>query len=172
MKISLIAALSDDGVIGRNNALPWRLPTDMKRFKKLTMGKPVIMGRKTWESIGKPLSGRTNIIVSRDPGFEASGCTVVSSIVEALAEAEEVKEVMVIGGSSVYEALLPQADNLYLTYVHAAFEGDVHFPDIDMEDWRETSRKSFEADESNAHAYTFVTLRRKFTTQKPANSET
>jgi len=158
MRITLIAALTDDGVIGKDNQLPWRLPADMRRFRKLTMGKPVIMGRKTWESIGKPLSGRKNIVMTRDEDYAADGCTVVSSTNEALTECEGTEEVMVIGGSSIYDAFFPSADRLQLTFVHAEIPGHVHFPEFDIAEWTETERMEISADEKHAHPFTFVTL--------------
>ena len=158
--ISIIAAVADNGVIGRDGDLPWRLPADLKRFKKITMGKPMIMGRKTWESIGKALPGRVSIIVSRDPAFRAEGGVVATSIVEALVEANDSDEVMVIGGAALYASLLPRADVMYLTAVHAEPRGDVTFPEWNPEDWEETSREEHASDDNNPHAYTFRTLKR------------
>ncbi len=160
MKINLIAALTDDGVIGLENRLPWHLPADLKRFKKLTTGKPILMGRKTWESIGKPLPDRTNIVVSRDESFEAEGAVVARSIVEALAEVEDAEEIFVIGGSELYGQFMSRADRMYLTYVHADVEGDTRFPEFNPADWTEKTRKDFTADDSNAYDHTFVRLDR------------
>ena len=158
--ISLIAAVADNGVIGLGGDLPWRLPADLKRFKKLTMGKPMIMGRKTWESIGKALPGRVSIVVSRDPEYRAVGGVVATSIVEALVEANDSDDVMVIGGAALYEALLPRADVMYLTAVHAEPQGDASFPDWNPEEWEETSREEHPSDDINPHAYTFRILKR------------
>lgn len=160
MKINLIAALTDDGVIGLDNHLPWHLPADLKRFKKLTTGKPILMGRKTWESIGKPLPERTNIVVSRDENFAAEGAVVARSIVEALAEVEDAEEIFIIGGSELYGQFLCRADRMYLTYVHADVEGDTRFPEFDRSEWTEKSRKDFHADDSNAYDHTFIRLER------------
>lgn len=133
MKLTLIVAVADNGVIGRQNELPWRLPEDLKRFKALTMGKPIVMGRKTFESIGKPLPGRTNIVVSRQAGLSLPGCVVVDSLAAALAAAGHVDEVMIIGGGEIYRQALAQADCVQLTEVHAAIEGDARFPALDAQ---------------------------------------
>ena len=160
MKISLIAAMADNGVIGRNNRLPWRLSADLQRFKALTMGKPVVMGRKTWESIGRPLPGRTNIVVTRDVGYRAEGCVVVHSVEQALEVAAGSDEVMVIGGANLYQQLLDRADRLYLTQVRADVEGDAWFPEFDSAQWREVERESHSRDDKNEYDYAFVTLDR------------
>lgn len=134
--ISLIVAVSDDQVIGRNNALPWRLSADLRYFKKRTMGKPIVMGRKTWASIGRALPGRLNIVVTRDPTFEAEGATVVHSLDAAIDAAGDVDEIMIIGGETIYRSLLPSADRVYLTRVHVQVpDGDAHFPELDDGDW-------------------------------------
>jgi dihydrofolate reductase len=146
-RLALIVAVADNGVIGRNNALPWRLPEDMRYFKRVTMGKPIVMGRKTFESIGKPLPGRTNIVITRNPAFQAEGVTVVSSLAAALelatriAQRDGAQETVVIGGAEIYRAALPQANRLYLTEVHTVVEGDAVLPAIDWTQWRETSRE-------------------------------
>jgi dihydrofolate reductase len=160
MKISLIVAVSENGTIGRNNGLPWRLPLDLRRFKQLTLGKPVIMGRKTWESIGRPLPGRKNIILTRDEALEAPGCVVVRSTGAALAEAGEAAEIMIIGGASLYEAFLPEAQTVYLTRVQGEVEGDVKFPLIDPAEWTETDKESFPSDEKHEFPFAFVRLDR------------
>jgi dihydrofolate reductase len=160
MRIALIAALDRNGLIGRDNALPWQLPADLQHFKRTTMGKPILMGRKTWESLGRPLPGRHNIVLTRDPAYRAEGATVVDSIDAALAAAGDAEEVMVIGGSAFYRAMLPQATRLYLTRIDAEFEGDAWFPEIDARDWQETARESHAPDERNPHPYAFVTLER------------
>ena len=162
MKISMIAAMTDNGVIGIENRLPWKLPNDMKWFRQHTLGKPIIMGRKTFESFGaKPLPERTNIIITRDESYQAQDSIVVHSIDEALRAAGEVDEVMIIGGASFYEQMVPRADRLYLTFVHANIEGDAWFPQIDFSDWHEVQRIDCEADEKNALAHSFVILERK-----------
>ena len=160
MKISVIVAMADNGVIGNQNRLPWHLPADLKHFKATTMGKPIIMGRKTWESIGRPLPGRTNIVVTRDPDYVADGCVVVHGIDAALAAAADADEVMVIGGAEFYRQVLPRASTLYLTLVHDSFEGDAFFPELDGREWRELTREDFEPDADNPHAYSFVELER------------
>jgi dihydrofolate reductase len=148
--------MARDGVIGRNNALPWRLPEDLKHFKAVTIGKPVLMGRKTFESIGKPLPGRTNFVLTRDRQWSAQGVVVVHSISEALTA----DEVSGIGGAEIFRLLLPLANRIYLTRVDADIEGDTVFPPLDMADWRETDSRRFVADERNAYDMTFVTLER------------
>jgi dihydrofolate reductase len=161
MRVSLIAALADNGVIGRENRLPWRLSADLQRFKRLTMGKPVVMGRKTWESIGKPLPGRSNIVVTRDAGFGAEGCIVVHGIEQALDAAGDCDEVMVMGGANLYRQMLPRADRLYLTQVRADVEGDTRFPPFDADEWVEVHRESHRADEKNQYDYDFIVLDRR-----------
>ncbi|WP_018467535.1 dihydrofolate reductase [Calidithermus timidus] len=165
--LSLVVAMAENRVIGRGNALPWRLPGDLKRFRRLTMGHPVIMGRKTYESIGKPLPGRTNIVVTRTPGYSAPGCTVVGSLEAALKAADgaphqppEHRETFVIGGAELYAQALPLARRIHLTLVHAELEGDAFFPEFDLGEWRELSRECHEADGQHPYAYSFVTLER------------
>jgi dihydrofolate reductase len=160
MKISLIVAMDSNGVIGSDNGLPWHLPADLQHFKKTTMGKPILMGRKTWESIGRPLPGRTNIVITRDSGYQAAGCVVVNSIDAALQAAGEQDEVMVIGGAEFYRQVLPQADTLYLTRIHEAFSGDTFFPELNEADWREVERSDQVANEKNPHDYSFIRLDR------------
>ena len=160
MKLSLIAAMADNRVIGHENRLPWHLPADLQHFKAITLGKPVLMGRKTWESIGRPLPGRTNIVITRDTGYVAEGCVVAHSLEEAVRAAGEAAEVMVIGGAQLYRQALPLADTLYLTLVHAEIRGDTRFPAWQPGEWRETARIDHEADDRNPHAYSFITLER------------
>lgn len=157
MRLSLIVAASDNGCIGRDGDLPWRLPEDLKRFKQVTMGKPIIMGRKTYESIGRPLPGRTNIVVTRQPGYEAPGCSVVHSLAEALqvAASDPAEEAFVIGGAALYADALPQADVLHLTRVHAIVEGDVYLPPVPWETFELTASEAHPPDERHAHPYTF-----------------
>ncbi len=161
MIISIIAAMGNNRVIGINNQLPWKLPADMKFFRATTMGKPVLMGRKTYESIGKPLPGRTNIIITRDLDFHAEGCVVTHSIEEALQQAGAEKEVMIIGGASLYKQVLPLAQRFYLTRVHASFEGDSYFPEFDSKEWSTTERTNHSADERNAYDYSFLVMDKK-----------
>jgi dihydrofolate reductase len=159
MKISLIAAMADDRAIGINNALPWKLPADMQWFRKHTLGKPVIMGRKTFESFGgRPLPKRTNIVVTQDKSYTADGAVVTHSIDAALAAAGNVEEVMIIGGASFYEQLLAHADRFYITRVHGRFEADAWFPEYESYGWKEVAREEYKADENNAYDMSFITL--------------
>jgi dihydrofolate reductase len=160
MKISIIVAMAANGVIGNDNELPWHLPADLKHFKQTTMGKPILMGRKTWESIGRPLPGRTNIVITRDSAYSAAGCIVVNSIEAAIAAAGEQEEVMVIGGAELYRQVLPRADTIYLTRIHASFDGDTRFPEISDTEWQQLERVDHEADEKNLQDYSFIRLER------------
>lgn len=148
-------------VIGRDNALPWKLPADMKRVRALTMGKPLIMGRRTYESIGRPLEGRTSIVLTRDPGFGPAGVLVARDADEALALAGDAAEAIVFGGAEVFRQFLPRADRLYITEIDADIPGDRAFPAIDEREWREVEREEFAADERNPHPYRFLTLDRR-----------
>lgn len=161
MIISIIVAMGRNRVIGIKNALPWKLPADMEHFRQLTMGKPVIIGQKTFESIGNPLPGRTNIILTLDKDFAPPGCQVAHSIEEALEIAKDFKEVMICGGASVYKQFLPIAGRLYLTLIKEDFEGDAFFPEFDWNDWEEIERIENEPDKNNPYQYTFLTLKRK-----------
>lgn len=160
MMISLIAAMAADRVIGMDNAMPWHLPADLAWFKRQTLDKPVIMGRRTWESIGRPLPGRLNIVISSQPG-DAEGVSWVTSIDEALQAAGEVDEVMVIGGGRIYEQLLPRADRLYLTHIDAEVVGDTTFPDFEPEEWQSTFSEFHDADEKSSHSFCFEILQRR-----------
>lgn len=160
MLVSLIAAVAENGVIGRNNALPWRLPADLKHFRHLTVGHPIIMGRRNYESIGRPLPDRTNIVLTRQAGYRAPDTTVVHSLDQAFAAAGNAREVFVIGGAEIYAMAFGRADRLYLTEVHAKVDGDTHFPAFNPTEWREVARERHEADEKHEHAYSFVTLER------------
>ena len=159
MTISFVVAVAENGVIGRDNGLPWRLPADLQHFKRVTLGKPVLMGRKTWDSIGRPLPGRHNIVISRQPHLAIEGCTVVATVDQALDLTREQAEVMVIGGAEIFKQLLPRSERLYLTRVHAHVPGDVHLPDLGA-DWIERSREYHAADERNEYAYSFLILER------------
>jgi len=158
--ISLIWGMDSNRLIGKENGLPWRLPADMAWFKKSTMGKPILMGRKTYESIGRPLPGRTNLILTRQADLNIEGCTVIHSIDEALAEVADAEEIMVMGGAEIYALLLEQADRLYITEIDGAFEGDAWFPDFDLSLWRESGREEHLPDEKNLYAYAFITMER------------
>lgn len=159
MKISMIAAMANDRVIGKDNAMPWHLPADFAWFKQSTLGKPIVMGRKTFESIGRPLPGRQNIVISRNPGFNAEGVTVVANIEAAKLAAGDVEELMIIGGGSIYAACLPEADRLYLTFIELDVEGDTCFPDWGS-DWNEVHSETYQADDKNSHNMRFVILDR------------
>ena len=165
MSLALIVAVGENNEIGKDGRMPWHLPADLKRFKALTLGKPVIMGRKTFEAIGKPLPQRRNIVVSRRRDFHAPGCEVAGSLPEALVLAAGVPETMLIGGGEIYREALPRAQRIYLTRVHARFEADTFFPALDPAEWRETARENHTADERNTFAYSFITLARRI----PAN---
>ncbi len=160
MTITLIVAVADSGVIGRNNELPWHLPEDLKRFKRLTMGKPIVMGRKTFESIGKPLPGRVNIVVTRDPDYRREGVVVVHDVDSALRAAGQVPEIMVIGGAELFRSLLPRAGRVHLTRVHGNIEGDVMWPALDRREWQVVEREEFASDERHAYAMTFEVIER------------
>jgi dihydrofolate reductase len=159
-KIAIVVAMADNRVIGRDNRLPWHLPADLRHFRQVTVGKPVVMGRKTHESIGRPLPERTNIVVTRDRSYQAQGCIVVHSIESALKAAGDREEVMVIGGTDFYQQLLPKADCIYLTLVHTQFEGDARFPELDEREWREVERTDCAPDEKNPWPYSFIRLER------------
>ena len=160
MKISIVVAMAANRVIGRDNQLPWHLPADLKHFKQTTMGKPILMGRKTWESIGRPLPGRTNIVITRDENYDAPGCVVVHSIEAALQAAAKQDEVMIIGGAEFYRQVLPRTDRIYLTRINEDFEGDTLFPELDSSEWQEAERVDCDADDNNPHSYSFITLDR------------
>lgn len=161
MKLSLIVAAAQNGVIGRDNQLPWHLPQDLKYFKATTLGKPIIMGRKTYESIGRPLPGRTNIVISRQPDWNATGVLVAQSVEQALALAGQVRneqqqaadEVMVIGGAEIYRHALAIADRVYLTRVHADIDGDAYFPELLASEWTKVSEVAGEAEASLPHSF-------------------
>lgn len=160
MILSLIAAMDKNHLIGVDNNLPWHLPADLQYFKSVTMNKPILMGRKTYDSIGRPLPGRQNIVLTRGD-VEIEGVTVVNSIDEAIAAAGDVEEVMVIGGSSIYELVLPKVQRMYLSFVEGEFEGDAWFPEFNDEDWEIMDEKKQAPDDKNAHACRFVTYERK-----------
>ena len=162
MTISLIAAVGDgNNAIGLQGGIPWHLPADFKRFKELTMNHPVVMGQRTFESIGKPLPGRTNIVVTNQKDFRAEGCTVVHSPKEAFEVAKDADEVFVIGGGQIYRSTIPMAQKLYLTKVHGTFEGDTFFPEVNENEWRLVSSEPHTKDEKNSFDYMFCTYERK-----------
>jgi dihydrofolate reductase len=159
--VSLIVAMARNGAIGRGNAMPWHLPADLKRFKTLTLGKPILMGRKTFEAIGRPLPGRDNLVLTRAPDWRAAGVTVVHSVDEALQRAASSGELAVIGGAEVYQLTLPLARRIHLTQVLADVEGDTFFPAFSVSDWHEVESLEYAADERHAYAMKFVTLERR-----------
>lgn len=160
--IAAIVAMAENRVIGVNNKLPWHLPADLHHFKALTTGHAILMGRKTHESIGKPLPNRLNLIMSRDPDYKADGCTTVSSLDDAISETTKHHhtQLFVIGGAEIYQQLMPQVNQLYLTIVHRTVDGDAVFPAIDQHEWEEIDRVKHEADEKNEFAYSFITMKK------------
>lgn len=160
MRLSLIVAMAENRAIGVNNALPWRLPADLKRFRELTTGHPIIMGRRSYESIGRPLPQRTNIVVTRQRAYQADGCLIAHSLEHAFSLAADAEEIFVIGGAELYAQTLDRADRIYLTLVHADVAGDAFFPAFDRNSWREAARERHASDDKHAHAYSFVTLAR------------
>lgn len=152
--ISFVVAMDENRAIGKDNDLPWYLPNDLKHFKKTTMGKPIVMGRKTYESIGKPLPGRENIVVTRDESYKAEGTTIVHSVDEVLKINAE--EICVIGGSEIFKQFLPVADRLYITEIHHTFDADTYFPELNDDEWKEVSRTAGIVDEKNKYPHDFV----------------
>jgi dihydrofolate reductase len=158
--ISFVVAYDRGRAIGKDNRLPWRLPDDMRHVRKVTMGKPLIMGRRTWDSIGRPLPGRTSIVLTRDREFRCDGCLVARTPEEALKLAGTAPEIIVFGGARVFEDFMPRADRIYLTEVETQADGDTYFPVLDPTEWREVERTRHPADERHAHAFSWVTLDR------------
>ena len=161
MQLSIIVAMDRNRVIGRGGVLPWHISSDLKNFKKITMGKPILMGRKTHDSIGKPLPGRENIILTNNKKYSAEGCTVKNTLDEVYSYCEEQLELVVMGGAILYSQTLDKADKLYITEVNASVNGDTFFPEYKSSQWREISRESFNADENNEFDYSFTVLERK-----------
>jgi len=161
MVISIIVAMGKNQVVGIKNKLPWDLPADMEHFRKMTEGKPIIMGQRTFESIGKALPGRTNIIITFDKDYSPAGCIVAHSIEEAIEAAKDFPEVMICGGVSIYRQFLPLADRMYLTLIEGDFEGDAFFPEFNWNDWHEVERIENQPDKENPYPYSFVNLQRK-----------
>jgi dihydrofolate reductase len=161
--LSLLLAAAENNVIGKDNKLPWHLPNDLKYFKNLTWGVPVIMGRKTYESFGKPLRGRRNIVITRNKDWKGEGVDMVNSIEEAIELAKEsaVKEIFIIGGGEIFKTILPKADRIYLTHIHHSFDGDAFFPEIKENEWQLVKERRCEADEKNAYAHSFQVWERK-----------
>lgn len=157
-RVNIVVAMADNGVIGRDGGLPWHLPGDLRRFREVTMGHPLVMGRRTHESIGRVLPGRLNIVISRDPSCAAAGCVVVPTLEAALAAAGDAREIMVVGGAAVYAAALPLAARLFITEVHATVDGDVRFPACERRQWREVAREPHAGE--GGYDYSFVVLER------------
>lgn len=160
MIISAVVAIAENNAIGKNNQLLWHLPNDLKHFRKITNGHTVIMGRKTYDSVGKPLPNRRNIVITRQH-IEIAGCEVVGSVNEALALCATEQEVFIIGGAEIYKLALPQTNRVYLTIVHQSFDADAHFPELNIDDWAETEREDHTTDEKHAIPYSFITLNRR-----------
>ena len=169
MKISVIAAMSQNRVIGRDGSLPWHLPTDLARFKSITTGHTVIMGRKTYESVGKPLPNRRTIIITRNNDYQCADVFIAHSLDEALDHAAHEDEIFILGGETVYRIALPRADRLYLTIIHATIEGDTYFPNLDFDDWKLVEDERHEIDERHAYAFSFRRYER--TSTPPAQPE-
>ncbi len=161
MLVSAIVAMSENRVIGKDNHLLWHLPADLAHFKAVTMGKPILMGRKTHQSIGRVLPGRCNVVITHDVNFEACGCVVANSIDTALAAVSYSDEVFVIGGAILYQHMLPLTQRIYLTIVHHPFVGDAYFPELNPAEWHESERQTHPADDKNAYPFSFVTLNKK-----------
>ena len=160
MKISLIVAASDNRVIGIGNRMPWHLSADLKRFKAITWGKPILMGRKTHESIGRPLPGRKNIVLTSDNAYQSEGCFIAHSLSEAVKLAGDAEELMIIGGATLYERFLPEVDRLYLTLIERDYEGDTFFPEFSLEDWRIVECETITDDPTVDFTYRFLLLER------------
>jgi dihydrofolate reductase len=160
MIVSAVVAIGENNAIGKNNQLLWRLPNDLKHFKEITSGHTVIMGRKTYDSVGKPLPNRRNIIVTRQ-NITISGCEVVSSVEAALALCAADQEVFIVGGAEIYKLAMPLTNRIYLTIVHQSFDADAYFPEINKEEWIETEREDHKTDEKHAIPYSFITLARR-----------
>ena len=161
MHVSLIAAMGRDRVIGRDNDMPWRVPADMRRFRQLTLGKPVVMGRRTFESIGRPLPRRRNLVLSRRPGLDLAGVEVIGELDEALARCRGEPEVMIAGGAQIYRLALPLADRMYLTYIDQAFPGDARFPPFVDSDWERVAEDHHPAGDDSPYDLRFVRLERR-----------
>ena len=161
MIISLIVAMDENRVIGYKNKLPWNLPSELKYFRETTKGKPVIMGRKTHESIGRPMPERLNIIITRDKNYRTDNCIIVNNVHDAIKATKGSSEIIVIGGAEIYKLFLPIANRLYVTKVHGAFKGDTYFPEFNENEWVKVKEKFFEKDNENKYSYTIMVLERK-----------
>ena len=160
--IAIVVAAAENNVIGKDNGLIWHLPADLRHFKQITMGHPILMGRKTYESIGKPLPGRTSVLVTTQADYKAEGCIVAHNVQEALEQANRLdQDVYIIGGANLYEQTLPLTDTVYLTRVHHAFDGDAYFPELKEAEWEVTAQEHHEPDEKHKYSYSFLTLKRR-----------
>jgi len=159
--LSIIVAVAENNVIGKDNDLIWKLPRDMRHFKETTTGHYIIMGRKTFESNGRPLPNRTNVVITRDDNYTAEGCVVVNSLEDAIKEAKNDSEAFIIGGGVIYDLSMSLVDRIYLTKIHHSFEGDTFFPEINMNEWNVSDKRDFEPDEKNEYSFTILTLDRK-----------
>lgn len=160
--LTLIVAMDENRVIGSNNGLPWHLPADLAHFKRTTLGKPIIMGRKTHESIGRALPGRRNIVITRNPDFSAEGCELAANLDDALRLCADADESMLIGGASLYRLALDRVEQMHVTLIHHQFTGDTWFPDINFDAWRVEKREDFDPDHSNSYSYSFIKYVREF----------
>lgn len=159
---AIVVAAAENNVIGKDNGLVWHLPADLRHFKQITMGHPILMGRKTYESIGKPLPGRTSVIVTSQEDYAADGCLVAHSLQEAIEQAKALDEnIYIIGGAEIYKKALPLTDTIYLTRLHHVFDGDVYFPELDEKEWETVEQEHHEPDEKNKYSYSFLTLKRR-----------
>lgn len=170
MRIVAVVAMSENRAIGKDNQLLWHLPADLKHFKQITLGKPILMGRKTFQSIGRALPGRINVIITRDKNFKADGCIVVHSIQNALDVVKDHDEVCVIGGAELYRQMLPLMTRIYLTIVHHHFAGDAFFPELNSKDWKEVERVDCALDEKNIYSYSFIIVDKKMVVMPAAFS--
>jgi dihydrofolate reductase len=158
--VSIIVALSENNVVGKQNKLPWKLSADLKRLKAITMGHHLIMGRKTWESLGRPLPGRINVVITSDKNYKAEGGIVMHSLKEALEISSKDDEVFIFGGGTIFKEAMHLVDRIYMTRIHAVIDGDTFFPALKLNEWKEISREDFKADERNEYDYSFITLER------------
>ena len=159
--LSIIVALSENNVVGKDNGLPWKLSADLKRLKSLTMGHHIIMGRRTWESLGRPLPGRINVVITTDKNYKAEGGVVVHSLNEAIKISSHDNEAFIFGGGKIFKEALSMVNKIYMTRVHKNIDGDTYFPHLNVNDWKEMDRENFSADEKNQFDYSFITLERK-----------
>lgn len=171
MRVTIISAVAKNGAIGRDNDLPWHIPEDLKHFKRATRGFPIVMGRRTFESVGEPLPKRRNVVISRRPDFRAEGCEVFASVEAALVALADEPEVFIVGGTEIYRAALPFAGRMIITHIDAAFEADAFFPEVEWSEWRVVEERRFEANEERPIAFAFVTYERTPSRPIPASAQ-